>query len=423
MTIDLHIKDANIYYGGKFISKDILIDNGKIKAIKNSYQGQTAKKLIDATNKHIIPGTIDPHVHFRDPGHTERENFKTGSKAAAAGGVTTYLEHPISTPPPYSPEILKRRIDKAENNSVVDFAFYGAAGFDKLDHIEELAKSNIVAFKTFLQDPQPGREKEFIGLTMKDDGEIWAGFEKLAKTNKICAFHAENNEIIKFNIKKLKEDNKTNYLAHVLARPPITEILTVEKLIRLADYFKLKIEFVHISTVESVELIKSAKQKGQDIILETCPHYLFKTEADLKKLGPFAKCNPPLRSQTNRDGLWKYINDGTIDIIGSDHAPYLLEEKEKGLNNIFNAPAGFPGIEMRLPLMINAVLEGKLNFSRCIELLSENPAKIFNMYPQKGLIEVGSDADLVILDLNEKYEIRQENFYTKAKDIANIYGR
>ncbi|HKL13540.1 MAG TPA: amidohydrolase family protein, partial [Halanaerobiales bacterium] len=316
---------------------------------------------------------------------------------------------------------LNKRINLAENNSIVDFAFYGAAGFDRLDCIEEIAKSNIVAFKTFLQDPQPGREKEFIGLTMRNDGEIWAGFEKLAKTNKVCAFHAENNEIIKYNIRSLLKDNKTDYFSHALARPPITEILTVEKLIRLADYFDLQIEFVHISTVEAVRLIKSAKQKGQDIILETCPHYLFKSEEDLKKLGPYANCNPPLRSIENRDNLWKYINDGTIDIIGSDHAPYLLEEKEKGLDNIFNAPAGFPGIEMRLPLMLNAVLEGKLEFSRCIELLSENPAKIFNMYPQKGLIETGSDADLVILDLNEKYVIKKENFYTKAKNIAHLY--
>jgi dihydropyrimidinase/allantoinase len=422
LIIDLLLKNGYVYNNdGSFIKADIAVSEGKIIYIDRPLKFKNVKVILDIKNKYVIPGTIDPHVHIREPGYDQRETFESGTKAAAAGGVTTIIEHPISNPPPYSPEILNKRIKIAEENSYIDFCFYGAAGGDKIEYIKKMGNSDIVAFKTFLQKPNPDRVDEFIGLTMSSTKEMKLGFAEIAKTKLICAVHAEDNKIIDENIKKYINNTNINHLIHTKIRPPEAEIQSVKKILEITKNIDITIEFVHISTDKAMELIKNAKSMGRNIILETCPHYLFKSKNDLKKLGPFAKSNPPLRCKSTRDNLWKYINDGTVDFIGSDHAPFTLSEKNKGLNNIFKAPAGFPGIEVRLPLILNAVLEDKLSFKRCIDLLSTNPAKIFNIYPQKGIIKEGSDADFVILDLNEKTIIKKEKLYTKAKDISLLY--
>ena len=210
-------------------------------------------------------------------------------------------------------------------------------------------------------------------------------------------------------------------MAHAESRPPISEIETVSKLLYFVKETGVIMEFCHISTPEAMELIKQAKYDGYEVYLETCPHYLLLTEEKIRELGPYAKCNPPLRPKEMVDKLWDYINDGTVDFIGSDHGPFLRSEKDTGYKDIFIAPAGFPGIDLRLPLILNAVAEGKLKFDRAVKLISENPAKIFGLYPKKGVIQVGSDADLVVVDLNSTMTVSKERCYSKAKDVALVY--
>lgn len=419
--VDLKIINGAVFLNSKLEEVNLAINNGKIVAIGKTGNTPQAEKVIDAEGKLVLPGTVDPHVHIRDPGRPDRETFATGTMAAAAGGVTTLIEQPISTPPPYSPEIIKNRIKVARDKSYIDFAFYGAAGADKLEEIKKMASTGIVAYKTFLHSPPPGREEEFVGLTMENDGYIIAGLKKIAQTGLICAVHAENNEIIQYNINKFKNKNKVDYIHHLKSRPPLTEIETVEKLLRFGKETGAKLEFVHISTADSMSLIKKAKREGQEVFLETCPHFLFCTEEDMLKLGPFAKTNPPLRKKYMVKELWKYVNDGSVDFIGSDHAPFLLEEKEKGYENIFSCPAGFPSIQFRLPLMLDAVNNGMLTLDRMVELLAENPARIFGLYPQKGVIKVGSDADLVIVNMDKVFTVKKNMMFSKARDIAKIY--
>ena len=220
---------------------------------------------------------------------------------------------------------------------------------------------------------------------MKDDGEILEGLRSIAKTGKICAIHAENNDIIKRYTKDFIESDRIDGISHAYSRPPICEYETVNKIILFAREVGARIEFAHISTPEAMEMIKDAKNKGDELYAETCPSYLFFNEDYLKEYGPFAKCNPPLRSQENVDKLWDYINDGTVDFIGSDHAPYAYEEKLRGKKNIFDCPSGMPSIEVRIPLMLNAVNDNKLSLKRMVELVSTNPAKIFDLYPKKEL--------------------------------------
>lgn len=419
--LDLVLKNGNVYVEGSFKETAVGVKDGKIVVISDEAYMPESEKVIDIKGQYVIPGTIDTHVHFRDPGRSERETFYTGSLAAAAGGVTTVMEHPISMPPQYNKEILDNRIKVADCQCIVDYCFYGAAGAEFPEEITKLAKEGIVAYKTFLHAAPEGRDKEFIGLTMANDAELITGLTEVAKTGLICATHAENNDMISANIKRLRKEGKVSGRDHALSRPPISEIESVEKMIRLARETGATIEFAHISTPEAMELIKKAKYDGQEVYLETCPHYLFLDEDDLEKYGTFAKCNPPLRKRELVEGLWKYIQDGSVDFIGSDHSPFLLSEKETGYEDIFKAPAGFPGIDLRLPLMLDAAAEGKVTIERVVELLVTNPAKIFKLFPQKGAIRVGSDADFVVFNMDETTVVDKNKCYSKAKDIAIPY--
>ena len=417
--LDLAITSDKVFIDGRLIDCCIGVKDGIITAI--SKEKLEAEKFIDAEGKMVLPGTIDPHVHIRAPGHDERETFESGTKDAALGGVTTVIEMPISTPPPHSPELVQRRMDIAAKEVVVDIAFFGAAGSDCLEDIIPCAKSGIVAFKTFLHEAPPGRKEEFIGLTAPNTGDQYELMERVAETGIILAIHAENNDMINRNIAILRSEGKTSTLYHGRSRPPVVEIETVAKILLFAEKIGTKVEICHISTPEVVELVNRAKSKGVYVVAETCPHYLFLNENALNKVGIFAKCNPPLRSEEERQGMWGMVNDGSIDIIGSDHAPYTKEEKERGSEDIFTPPAGFPGLSTRLPLLFTAVKEGKIRLDKMVELICENPARIFGLYPKKGTITVGSDADFVIFDPDKKDVISRNKMFTKCRDSALVY--
>lgn len=417
--LDLAITSDKVFIDGRLIDCCIGVKDGIISII--SKEKLTAEKVIDAKGKIVLPGTIDPHVHIRAPGHDERETFESGTKDAALGGVTTVIEMPFASPPPHSPEIVKNRMNVADKEVVVDIAFYGAAGTDCLDDVIPCSKSGIVAFKTFLHEALPGRAKEFIGLTAPNTGDQYELMEKVAQTGVMIGFHAENNDMINKNIARLRSEGKISPIYHGRSRPPVVEIETVAKILLFAEKIGTKVEICHISTPEVVELVNRAKSKGVYVVAETCPHYLFLNENVLEKVGVFAKCNPPLRSEEERLKMWEFVRDGSIDIIGSDHAPYTKEEKEKGSEDIFTPPAGFPGLSTRLPLLFTAVKEGKIKLDRMVELICENPARIFGLYPKKGTIAVGSDADFVIFDPDKKDIISKDKMFTKCRDSALVY--
>jgi len=416
---DLVIKSDKIFIDGRLVDCYIGVKHGIITTISN--EELNGREVIDAEGKMVLPGTVDPHVHIRAPGHDERETFESGSKDAALGGVTTIIEMPFASPPPYSPEIVKNRMNVADKEVVVDIAFYGAAGTDRLDDVIPCSKSGIVAFKTFLHEALPGRAKEFIGLTAPNTGDQYELMEKVAQTGVMIGFHAENNDMINKNIARLRSEGKISPIYHGRSRPPVVEIETAAKILLFAETIGTKVEICHISTPEVVELINRAKSKSVYAIAETCPHYLFLNENALNEVGVFAKCNPPLRSEEERQGMWEMVNNGSIDIIGSDHAPYTKEEKERGSEDIFTPPAGFPGLSTRLPLLFTAVKEGKMELDRMVELICENPARIFGLYPKKGTIAVGSDADFVIFDPDKKDVISKDKMFTKCRDSALVY--
>ena len=419
--LDLLVKNGLTYVDGVFKQCDVGVKDGKIACVAECGILGEAKRVIEAEGKYVIPGGIDTHVHIRSPGHDDREDFYTGTMSAAQGGCTTILEHPISTPPQYNKEILDNRKNIARDKCVVDYAFYGAAGGEFPEEITEIAKEGIVAYKSFLHQAPEGREKEFVGLTMANDAEILVGMREIAKTGLMMASHAENNDLITYNIAKMRAEGHTKPLDHCKSRPPITEYSTVAKLIMFAKETGCTLELAHMSTVESMELARKARFEGQKVFVETCPHYLLLDETALEKYGPFARCNPPLRPKETVEKLWDYVNDGTIDFIGSDHGPFLLSEKEQGNEDIFKAFCGAPGVDLRLPLMLDAAARGKTTIERVVELLCVNPARCFNIYPQKGTISAGADADLVVFDMNDTTVVDRNKSYSKARETARIF--
>ncbi len=420
--LDLLIKNGKVYLEGIFSEASVGVKDGKIVLLADKDAEFDAKEVLDLEGQYLIPGAIDTHMHVRDPGHTERGNFYTETLAAAAGGVTTIMEHPISIPPQYNVSILENRIKRADEQSIVDFCFYGALGGEYPEEITKLAEDGrIVAYKTFLHAAPNGRFEEFQGLTTADDGQLLTVMQELAKTDLFCAFHAEDNDLCNFLAQKCKEEGYITGKAHAVSRPVLAEVQSVERVLRFAKETGAKIEIAHVSTPQAMELIKQARLEGVKVYAETCPHYLFLNEEDLEKHGPFAKCNPPLRSQELVDRLWDYVNDGTVDYIGSDHSPFLLEEKTRGLNNIFAAVSGFPGVDLRLPLMLDAVQEGRTTLDKVIELVCVNPAKKFGIFPQKGVIRVGADADFAVFNFDHETVVDKEKNYSHAKDIAIPY--
>lgn len=435
--LDLAVINGFVFIEGGFRKADIGIKNGKFALIAEAGYLPDSLHTIDAEGKYVIPGGIDTHVHYRDPGHWERETFEAGSRAAAAGGCTTFFEHPISIPPQWNGKILKERISicrgeectanaRHEKGSCVDFCFFGAAGGEHPEAIEPLSHDGIIAYKTFLHEAPEGRNEEFEGLTSENNEQLYRVLQEVKKTGLPIAAHAEDNELVTGFIKRLRaEGRQIENIAHCESRPPIVEIEAISKMLKFGKDVGCPVELVHVSTWQAMELAKKAKAEGQSVMVETCPHYLLLDESYVEKYGSYAKCNPALRKKEDAERLWDYVKDGTVDFIGSDHSPFLVSEKEKkdknGNKDIFLSPSGFPGIDLRLPLMITEGLKRGIGLERIVELLSVNPAKLFNIFPQKGTISAGSDADLVIIDMDRKTTCHAKDSYSQAKDIMKIY--
>lgn len=417
--LDFVIKSKRVYIQEELVEAYVGVKDEKIVYIGKESPGKATREM-DAGDHMVLPGMADSHVHFREPGNAHRETFFTGTSAAANGGITTVCEHPLSSPPPYTMEILKRRHAATEGELLTDIAFMGAAGEHNIAALVDFANTGeIIAYKTFLHAPIKGREIEFEGLTMCNDGVIYEGIQELAKTGIPWLVHAENNDMIQHNTTKFKREGKTTAIYHAKSRPPISEIETVAKLLLLTEEKDVPILFCHISTPEACELVKQARQRGRHIYLETCPHYLMFTEDLLQRFGSYAKCSPPLRTERERNALWKYIEDGTIDIIGSDHAPYARKEKEN--DDIFQASAGFPSIEVRFPIMFTQMLQGKLSLKKLVDLMTTNIAKIFRLYPQKGAIMLGADADFIVVDDKKTYKFAARDLYSKSKESGKMF--
>ncbi len=388
----LTIANGHALLNGKLERKNVVIDEGKIIRIGS---GSSSGETINAEGKVILPGLIDVHVHLREPGFTHKENFRTGTMAAAAGGVTTFLDMPNTKPATTTMKLLQEKRELAKGKVAVNYGFYIGA---TTDNIEEVKKAAIA--KLYL-----GSTTGNMLVTERN------AIKNVLNSGKIVVVHAENDEMMKANEARYKKEDDA--AIHAKIRNNEVESSAVKEAIAVAESCgSLKrLHLTHISAKESIDVIREAKKNNMKISCDATPHHLFLTYDELKKQGNFAKMNPALRSREDVEALWKAINNETVDCIATDHAPHTIEEKKAGY---WEAPSGVPGLETMLPLLLDAVNKGRLTLAKVAELTAQNPARLFGI-KNKGRLATGADADIVIVDMNKEKKVKNEELFTKCK--------
>lgn len=416
LKFDSLVKNAKIPQGDQAVLTNILINDGKIAGFIDNIEGIDTCTVIDAEGNLTLPGCIDSHVHFMDPGFTHRENFLSGTKAAAAGGITTVIDMPCcSIPSVRDVASLKNKIDAIKNQAIVDFALWGGAtGEDvrnnALSCIEEQAKEGVIGFKAYMTPSVPSYPRA-------NDAELYEIFEEVAKTGLPVGIHAENFVLCDYNVKKFENEGRLDGPAWSEARLALAEKVAIELGISFSEATGARLHIVHMSTGIGAILIEQAKIKGLKVTAETCPHYLVLNAQDaMTKWGSFAKIAPPLRSFGDNITLWSKVANGAVDFIATDHAPYEIPTEKKAENmNIWTSFPGIPGVETMVPIMVSeGYNKGKISLSRLVEILSTNAAKHYGLYPRKGSMNIGADADLTIIDLNKEWQVNSSNMQSKA---------
>jgi dihydroorotase (multifunctional complex type) len=360
-------------------------------------------------------------VHARAPSHPEREDFASISRAAAAGGVTALIEMPISEPPAINGAIVRERARLAAAEACVDIGFYASAATLQRADLVSSIEAGALAFKAFLQHVPPGRESEFEGLCLPTTGDVMEAFALLAEFGLPCVFHPEDESIYQRIESRLRAVGRRDGRAHAESRPDYVEAISVGSLLRLAEHFGVHLHVPHVSSAMTVALIREAKGRGVPVTAETCPHYLQFDDSALARLGPYAKCNPPFKQRKDIEALWDAIRDGTIDTLASDHSPFTVAEKDAAKDDIWLGPPGFPGVETLAPFAIGAALDRRLSWPRLNALLFENPARVFALWPTRGAIRPGANADLMFFDPEQRGVFDHRALHNKVPASAVIW--
>ena len=394
---DLGLVNGKAFVGGKVADANIYVSKGKIAKVSGARE--KAEKTIDCSGLLILPGAIDSHVHFREPGMEKKEDWKTGSGAAAAGGICTVIDMPNTKPPTTTVKLLEEKRKIAEKKSIVNFGLnFGASS----ENAAEMRKAKgIAGFKVYMGTTTGD-------LKIEGDTDILQAF-RIAKAKGVpAAVHAEDEGLIRHYAALLK--GRGDPLAYCDSRPVSVAVKGLERAIAQASIAKNHLHVCHVSSIEEVRLIAEAKKAGLKVTCEVCPHHMFMGRKDVEKLGNFVKMNPPLRGDRERHELLRALETGLIDIAASDHAPHLREEKMKG---VWEAASGVPGVETMLPLLLNEVARGNMRLARLVEAVCEKPAAIFG-FRKKGKIAKGFDADFTVVEFGKEWVIRDEGMHSKC---------
>ncbi len=404
MIVDSVLTNAKAYLNKEIVDCNLAIEKGEIFKIGKEAHMPKADETINLKNLLVLPGLIDAHVHLRDEGKAYKEDFYTGTAAAAAGGVTTVLDMPNNAPVTMSTEALKNRMKTAKKKAVVNVGFYSE--FPKnIDETASIVAEGAVAFKLFMAC-------QIGGLNIDDDQALQEAFRKVGELNVPVAVHAEDKTALTEAETKLKKAKRHDAAAFLKAHSEQVELKAVERLLKLNSQIRMRLHFCHVTTRESLNAIAEAKKSGSTVTCEVTPNHLLLSSEDFERYGSLLAIMPPLRSSSNIEALWRGIADGWVDIIGSDHAPHTLEEKST--SDIWDAKVGLPSLETTLPLMLTMARKNRLPLATLVHLLSERPAEIFSL-KDRGRLEQGKKADLVAVDFNRKFTIDASKFHSKAK--------
>jgi len=411
--MSLLIKNGYVVTPEKTTVADLYVEHDTITAIGESLT-QRADKSIDASGNYVIPGGIDAHTHLEAPvgGTVSSDDFETGTRAAAFGGTTCIIDFATQSKGQSLHEAYelwrkkgaKAALDYGLHMIVVD------TGEGRIEELDDLVEEGVTSFKLFTAYP---------GALMVDDATILQVMLRAGKKGALVAVHAENGSAIEYLVGKALLGGRTAPIEHALTRPAIAEAEAVHRVIALARIADVPLYIVHVSCEESLGEISRARQKGTAVFGETCPQYLLLTQEDLKRPdfeGAKFVLTPPLRGHADQEALWKGLQRDDLQVVSTDHCPFLFEtQKRAGLDDFTKIPNGGPGIENRLQLLYHyGVSQGRFSVNRWVELVSANPAKLFGLYPKKGILRVGSDADIVIWNPNRKHTISAASHHMRV---------
>jgi dihydropyrimidinase len=420
--MSLLIKHGTIVTSVDRYEGDVFIDGDKIATIGTSLT-IAADRVIDATNKYVLPGGIDVHTHLDMPfgGTTSADDFESGTIAAAHGGTTTVVDFAIQ----YKGQTLHHAWDtwmqKADGRAAIDYGFHMIIT-ELSDQVEQemdaLVREGVTSFKLFMAYP---------GVFMLDDGSIFRALQRTARNGGTICMHAENGGVIDVLVKKALAEGKTAPKYHALTRPARAEAEATHRAIALAEIAGVPIYIVHLSAAEALEMVTEARDRGLPAFAETCPQYLFLSYDNYEEPefeGAKYVMSPPLRARETQDRLWRGLAFGDLQAISTDHCPFCMkEQKTLGRNDFSKIPNGAPGIETRMSLVYDGgVRPGRISLNQFVDLTATSPAKIFGLFPRKGTIAPGSDADLVVFDPKKKVRLSAKTLHMKV-DYNPYEGR
>jgi dihydropyrimidinase len=415
MRFDTIIVNGRLATATDTFASDIAISGGKIAAIGQSLPRENAGQIIDAAGKYVFPGGIDVHTHLDMPfgGTTSADDFETGTRAATFGGTTTLIDFAIQ----YKGQSLRKAFDawmeKASGKAVCDYSFHciiTELGSAQLDEMNALVREGVSSFKLFMAYP---------GVFMLDDASIFKAFRATAQNGGLVCMHAENGGAIDVIVQQALAEGKKSPKYHALTRPTTAEAEATSRAIALAEMAGAPVYIVHLSCNDALEKVREARDRGLPVYAETCPQYLYLSIENFDVPGfEGAKYvfTPPLREKWHQEKLWNGLKRDQLQVVSTDHCPFCFkEQKELGRDDFTKIPNGGPGIEHRMSLIYSGgVAQGRFGVNRFVELVSTAPAKLFGLFPRKGTIAVGSDADLVIFDPDRKHTISAKTHHMRV---------
>src|SRR5271166_4758420 len=401
------IQNGNIVNADATVRADLLIDGAIIKQIRPGIPASSADKVVDATGLLLIPGGIDVHTHLDMPfgGTTSADDFETGTRAAAIGGTTTIVDFAIQAKGTKMRSALDAWWKKAEGKACIDYGLHMIVtdlGTSGLEDMDDMVREGVASFKLFMAYP---------GVLMVDDATIFKALQQTAKNGALICMHAENGSVIDVIVLQALAEGKTAPVYHALTRPTVAEAEAVHRAIAMAEIAGVPVYIVHLSSEDALNQVREARDRGLPAFAETCPQYLLLSIEDMKALPGFEGAKyvftPPLREKQNLGKLWDGLKTDNLQVVSTDHCPFCFEDqKALGKDDFTKIPNGGPGIENRLQLLHHhGVGLGNLTLNRFVELVSTAHARIFGMYPKKGVLAPGSDADLVLWDPNQGHTI------------------
>lgn len=421
---DLTVRNAVVVSGdgrGRF---DVGVRGGIIVALEPAGTLAPGVRDLDAGGLLLLPGIVDTHFHCRAPDHPEREDVDSGTAAAAAGGVTTIVEMPIADVSCSTPERLEARMALAAQQARVDIGFHAAVGDLDRPRVQEMADAGAVAFKVMMHSAPPGREPSFAGLAITDDRDLYRALEAVATTDRVLMVHAEHQALIDLLEAREQAAGRNGPDAHVRSRPDVAESSAIARIASMNEQVGARLHIVHLSSERGLDQVRFYRSRGQRITCETTPAYLYADGDDVERYGPFVKINPPLRTPVDRAALFAGLHADDVDMVVSDHAPFLAHEKEAGWTDIWAVGSGIPGVELTGPLLWDDALRGGLSLEQVVRWTSERPADVFGLAPRKGRIAIGADADFLLLDPNAETELGADHFHSRSRGaLRHVLGR